>query len=85
MSSSKQLSRRGERGAAVFGVLLVYIVILPSVHYLISTFFLTAAGLYLARERFGVRLFLLAAVMSGLFFAIFVRGLGVPLPGSGLD
>lgn len=77
--------KREARGAAVFGVLLVYILILPHVHYLFSTFFLMLTGLYLARERFGVRLFLLAAVMSGLFFAIFVRGLGVALPGSGLD
>lgn len=77
--------KREARGAAVFGVLLIYILILPHIHYLISTFFLMATGLYLARERFGVRLFLLAAVMAGLFFAVFVRGLGVPLPGSGLD
>jgi hypothetical protein len=73
------------RGAAVFAALLVYILILPHVHYLISTFFLMLAGLYLARERFGVRLFVLAAVMAGLFFLIFVWGLGVPLPGSGYE
>lgn len=73
------------RGAAVFFLLLVYILILPHVHYLISTFLLMLAGLYLARERFGVRLFVLAAVMAGLFFLVFVWGLGVPLPGSGYE
>lgn len=70
------------RGAAVFGVLLLYIIILPLVHYLISTFFLMAAGLLLAREKFGIRLFVLAAVMAFLFFAIFVWGLDIALPGS---
>lgn len=73
------------RGAAVFGILLVYILILPHVHYLISTFVLMAAGLYTAREPIGLRLPVLAAAMAGLFFAIFVLGLGVPLPGSGLE
>lgn len=73
------------RGAAVFAVLLIYILILPHVHYLISTFLVMAAGLFLARERFGVRLFVIAAVMAGLFFLIFVWGLGVPLPGSGYE
>lgn len=76
---------REARGAAVYGVLLVYILILPHVHYFLSTFFAMAAGLYLARERLGLRLILLAATMAGLFFLIFVRGLGVPLPGSGLE
>lgn len=73
------------RGAAVFAVLLIYILILPHVHYLISTFLLMAAGLYLARERIGLRLLVLATAMACLFFAVFVWGLGVPLPGSGLD
>jgi len=73
------------RGAAVFAALLVYILILPHIHYLISTFLLMAAGLYLARERFGLRLFLIAAAMAGIFFLVFVWGLGVPLPGSGYE
>jgi hypothetical protein len=70
------------RGAAVFGVLLIYILMLPIVHYLLSTFFLMATGLALARERIGLRLFLIAAVMSLLFFSIFVWGLDIALPGS---
>lgn len=73
------------RGAAVFAILLVYILILPHVHYLISTFLLMAVGLYLARERIGLRLLAIAAVMAGVFFVVFVWGLGVPLPGSGLE
>ena len=77
--------RTEARGAAVFAILLIYILILPHINYLISTFLLMAAGLYIARERFGLRLFVLAAVMAGLFFAIFVKGLGVALPGSGLE
>jgi putative tricarboxylic transport membrane protein len=73
------------RGAAVFAALLIYILILPRIHYLISTFLVMAAGLYLARERIGLRLIMIAAVMAGLFFLVFVWGLGVPLPGSGLE
>ena len=70
------------RGAAVFGVLLTYSLMLPIVHYLLSTFFLMATGLVLARERIGLRLFVIAAVMSLLFFSIFVWGLDIALPGS---
>jgi hypothetical protein len=73
------------RGAAVYGALLAYIVMLPHVHYLLSTFFLMAVGLYLARERIGLRLIALAGIMAGLFFLVFVWGLGVPLPGSGYE
>lgn len=70
------------RGAAVFVLLLAYILILPHIHYLISTFLLMAIGLYLARERFGLRLIALAAITSALFYAVFVWGLQVALPGS---
>lgn len=73
------------RGAGVFAVLLVYILILPYVHYLLSTFLVMVGGLYLARERLGLRLIVLAAAMAGIFFAVFVWGLGVPLPGSGYE
>lgn len=75
--------RKGEiRAAAVFGLLLAYILVLPHVHYLITTFFLMAAGLWLAREPLRPRLFIIAAVAAGLFFAIFVWGLQIALPGS---
>ena len=70
------------RGAAVFALLLGYILILPHIHYLISTFILMSVGLALAREPIGLRLFVIAAVASGLFFAIFVWGLQIALPGS---
>jgi ABC-type glycerol-3-phosphate transport system permease component len=70
------------RGAAVFAALLAYIVVLPHIHYLISTFFLMLVGLALAREPFRPRLFIIAAVTSALFFAIFVWGLDIALPGS---
>lgn len=73
------------RGAAVFALLLLYILALPHIHYLISTFALMAVGLYLAREPIGLRLIAIAAAMAGLFFLVFVWGLGVPLPGSGYE
>jgi hypothetical protein len=70
------------RGAAVFGILLIYILMLPIVHYLLSTFFLMATGLVLAREPFGIRLFVIAAAMALFFFSVFVWGLDIALPGS---
>jgi hypothetical protein len=42
-----------------------------------------AAGLALARERLAIRLVVIAAAMTALFFGIFIWGFGLPLPGSG--
>ena len=64
-----------------FLALLVYVLILPSVHYLVSTFLITAVGLYLTGEPLKLRLLLVAAVISGMLFWVFVLWLGVPLPG----
>ena len=51
-------------------------------HYLINTFILMLVGLAVAREPLRPRLFVLAAVMSLLFYGIFVWGIQLPLPGS---
>jgi hypothetical protein len=68
--------------AAVFAALLVYILILPHVHYAISTFLLMAVGLALSGEPFRPRLFVIAAAMTALFYGIFIYGLQLALPGS---
>jgi hypothetical protein len=68
--------------AAVFAALLAYILILPHVHYAISTFLLMAVGLGLSGEPIRPRLFLIAAAMTALFYAIFIYGLQLALPGS---
>lgn len=73
------------RAAGIFLALLAYIVLLPHIHYLFNTFLLMAAGLAIAREPLRPRLLVLAAVMSGIFYAIFVWGIKLPLPGSGLS
>jgi ABC-type xylose transport system permease subunit len=80
----ERLFERGQqiKGAGVFAVLLAYIIVLPHIHYLISTFLLMAAGLALAREPIGPRLFIIAAIASAVFFGIFVWGLQIALPGS---
>jgi len=70
------------RAAGIFAALLAYIMLLPHVHYLINTFALMLVGLAIAREPLRPRLFVLAAVMSALFYAIFVWGIQLPLPGS---
>jgi hypothetical protein len=68
--------------AAVFAALFVYILILPHVHYALSTFLLMAVGLGLSGEPLKPRLFLIAAAMAALFYAIFIYGLQLALPGS---
>jgi hypothetical protein len=70
------------RAAGIFAALLAYILLLPHLHYLINTFILMLAGLAIAREPLRPRLFVLAAVMSLLFYGIFVWGIQLPLPGS---
>ena len=70
------------QGAGIFAALLAYIVLLPHIHYLLNTFLLMLVGLAIAREPLRPRLFILAAFMSLLFYAIFVWGIQLPLPGS---
>ena len=70
------------RVAAGLAALLVYIMVLPVVHYLLSTFVVMAVGLALTGEPRRPRLLLRAGVMSAIVFAIFVLWLQVPLPGS---
>jgi hypothetical protein len=75
--------RRAElQAAGIFLVLLAYILLLPHLHYLINTFLLMLIGLAIAREPLRPRLFILAAVMSLIFYAIFVWGIQLQLPGS---
>jgi hypothetical protein len=73
------------RAAGIFLALLAYIILLPHIHYLLSTFLLMLAGLAVAREPLRPRLLVLAAVMAFIFYAIFVWGIQLPLPGSGLS
>jgi hypothetical protein len=61
---------------------IVYILILPVINYLVSTFLLMAVGLYFTGRPFGIRLVVIAAVSSIAFYLIFVMWLQVALPGS---
>ena len=70
------------RVALTFAALLGYAFVLPRVHALITTFVLVVVGLILSGEQVRVRLFVIAAIIALLLFAIFVIWLGVPLPGS---
>jgi len=70
------------RVSLMMAALLVFILLLEHVHYAISTFFVTVAGLAISGEPLRLRLFLIAAAISGVFFLIFIFWLGVPLPGS---
>ena len=84
LGKSPLFTPSGERLAAgVFIILLLYIIILPHVHYALSTFLLTVAGLALAGESpRRPRLYIIAAAMTAIFYAIFVYGIQLPLPGS---
>lgn len=70
------------RVALMMAALLVFILFLEKVHYAITTFFITAAGLAISGEPIRPKLFIIAAVVAALFFLIFIYWLGVPLPGS---
>jgi hypothetical protein len=73
------------RAAGIFVALAAYIFLLPHLHYLINTFLLMLFGLAIAREPLRPRLLVLAAFMSVLFYGIFVWGIKLPLPGSGME
>ncbi len=62
--------------------LLLYIIFLSRLHFFINTFLLSAAGLALSGEPLKPRLLLIAALISGVLFAIFIYWLEIPLPGS---
>lgn len=62
--------------------LMIYILILPVVNYLVSTFLLMSAGLFFTGRPIGIRLFVIAAIASVAFYLIFVVWLQVALPGS---
>jgi hypothetical protein len=84
LGKSPVFTSSGERLAAgVFVALLVYIIALPHVHYFLSTLLLNVAGLALAGESpRRPRLYIIATAMTAIFYAIFVYGIQLPLPGS---
>lgn len=62
--------------------LLLYIIFLSRLHFFINTFLLSVAGLALSGEPLKPRLLVIAALISGVLFAIFIYWLEIPLPGS---
>jgi putative tricarboxylic transport membrane protein len=70
------------RVVGTLAALLVYIVLLPVLHFFINTFLLSAAGLALSGEPLKLRLPVFAALISAALFAIFIYWLEIPLPGS---
>ena len=70
------------RVALAFVALIVYAIALPNIHSLLTTFAIAVVGLALTGEPLRPRLFIIAAVIAAVLFAIFVMWLGVPLPGA---
>jgi hypothetical protein len=70
------------RVVGTLAALLVYIVLLSRLHFFINTFLLSAVGLALSGQPLKPRLLVVAALISGALFAIFIYWLEIPLPGS---
>ena len=70
------------RVVGTLAALLVYIALLSRLHFFINTFLLSAVGLALSGEPLKPRLLVIAALISGALFAIFIYWLEIPLPGS---
>lgn len=70
------------RAVLALVALVAYALVLDRVHALITTFGLMCVALYLSGEPLRPRLFVVAAIVAGLLYAMFVLWLGVPLPGS---
>ena len=82
-TSSHRLLDAGQlRVAGTLAALLLYIIFLPLLHFFINTFLLSAAGLALCGVPLKPRLLVIAALISGVLFAIFIYWLEIPLPGS---
>jgi len=62
--------------------LLVYVLLLPRLHFFVNTFLLSAVGLALSGEPLKPRLLLVAGLISAFLFGVFVFWLQIPLPGS---
>jgi hypothetical protein len=74
---------RGGTLRVIFALLtlVVYAILLPRVHSLLTTFGIMVVSLALSGEPLRPRLFIIAAVAAILLYLIFVIWLGVPLPG----
>ena len=89
---AKRFSKEGEalkpgwkmRVLGTFSALLVYVLLLPHLHFFINTFLISVVGLAVTGEPLKPRLLLVAGVISGALFAIFIFWLQIPLPGSRL-
>lgn len=81
-TGTRFMDRNRLRVYGTMAALLLYIIFLPLLHFFINTFLLSAAGLALSGEPLKPRLLVIAALISGVLFAIFIYWLQIPLPGS---
>jgi putative tricarboxylic transport membrane protein len=81
-TGTRFMDRNRLRVYGTMAALLLYIIFLPLLHFFINTFLLSAAGLALSGEPLRPRLLVIAALISGVLFAIFIYWLQIPLPGS---
>ncbi len=81
-TGNRLLDKGQLRVIGALAALLLYIVFLSQLHFFINTFLLSAAGLALSGEPLKPRLPVIAALISGVLFAIFIYWLEIPLPGS---
>ena len=69
------------RAGGVLGIGIGYLLIVPVVGYMIALFIVLAAMLIYFGERASGRIALAATAGAGLFWVLFDRLLGIPMPG----
>ncbi len=70
------------RVCGTMAAMLVYVILLPTLHFFINTAWVSAAGLALGGEPLKPLLVVKALLISAILFGIFIFWLQIPLPGS---
>ena len=70
------------RVCGTMAIMLVYVILLPTLHFFINTAWVSAAGLALGGEPLKPLLVVKALLISAILFGIFIFWLQIPLPGS---
>ena len=70
------------RVCGTMAIMLVYVILLPSLHFFINTAWVSVAGLALSGEPLKPLLVVKALLISAILFGIFIFWLQIPLPGS---
>ena len=70
-----------KRIACIFGILILYVLLLEPVGFVLTTFVGSALILFLMEERSWLRLLIISASLTAVLYVAFKTGLRIPLPG----